>query len=66
MRLTPELHARLDAWADRHYRETLTAADLADPALLEETRGALDDLTGVLGLGSGFYPCQRAPAAPVP
>ena len=62
MRLTPELHARLDAWADRHYRDSLTAADLADPALLDETRAALDALTGILGLGGGFYPFQRDPA----
>ncbi len=60
MRFTPELHAKLSDWAGRHYREGLTPGDLADPALLVESRTALDALTGLLGLGSGFYPFQRA------
>lgn len=59
MRLTDDLHGRLAAWAGRWYRDTLPPADLADPALIEESRGALDELTGILGLGSGFYPFQR-------
>jgi succinylarginine dihydrolase len=59
MRLTDALHARLSAWAERHYRDRLTPADLADPALITESRGALDELTGLIGLGSGFYPFQR-------
>lgn len=59
MRLTDDLHARLGDWADRWYRETLTPADLADPELLRESRGALDELTQILGLGSDFYPFQR-------
>ncbi|CAL1691210.1 N-succinylarginine dihydrolase [Brevundimonas subvibrioides] len=59
MRLTDALHARLSEWANRWYRETLTPADLADPSLIGETRGALDELTAVLDLGSGFYPFQR-------
>jgi len=58
MRLTDTLHARLSEWASRWYRETLTPADLADPALIVETRGALDALTGMLRLGSDFYPFQ--------
>lgn len=58
-RLTPALYDRLREWAGRWYREKLTPRDLADPALLDEVRGALDDLTGLLGLGSGFYPFQR-------
>ena len=58
MQLTDELHGALSVWAMRWYRDTLSPADLADPALLDETRGALDDLTGILGLGSGFYPFQ--------
>ena len=60
MRLTDALHARLYDWANRHYRDTLAPADLADPALITETRGALDELTGLLELGSDFYPFQRA------
>ncbi|WP_333611525.1 N-succinylarginine dihydrolase [Brevundimonas bullata] len=59
MRMTDDLHARLSAWATRWYRETLTAQDLADPDLLDETRGALDELTGILALGADFYPFQR-------
>ncbi|WP_269516170.1 N-succinylarginine dihydrolase [Brevundimonas subvibrioides] len=59
MRLTDALHAGLSEWANRHYRDTLAPADLADPALIAETRGALDELTGLLKLGSGFYPFQR-------
>ena len=59
MRLTDDLHARLSAWAERHYRDRLTPSDLTDPALIDESRAALDELTGLIGLGSGFYPFQR-------
>ncbi|MFY0398541.1 MULTISPECIES: N-succinylarginine dihydrolase [Brevundimonas] len=59
MRLTDALHARLSDWSRRWYRDSLTARDLADPALLDETRGALDELTQILDLGGGFYPFQR-------
>lgn len=59
MRLTDALHARLSDWGRRWYRDSLTARDLADPALLHETRGALDELTQILNLGGGFYPFQR-------
>ena len=54
------LHDRLNTWAERHYRDSLAPADLADPALITEVREALDVLTGILGLGSDFYPFQRA------
>ena len=60
MRLTDDLYARLGDWADRWYRDTLSPADLSDPALLDESRGALDALTGILSLGGDFYPFQRA------
>ncbi|WP_341019333.1 N-succinylarginine dihydrolase [Brevundimonas diminuta] len=59
MRLTDALHARLSDWGRRWYRDSLTARDLADPALLDEARGALDELTQILNLGGGFYPFQR-------
>jgi succinylarginine dihydrolase len=59
MRLTDALHTRLSAWARHHYRDRLTPADLADPALIDESRAALDELTGLLGLGAGFYSFQR-------
>jgi succinylarginine dihydrolase len=48
--LTDARHARLAAWINRHYREELRPADLADPALLNECRSALDDLTGIISL----------------
>lgn len=51
--------AALETWVSTHYRETLTPDDLADPALLDETRTALDALTRILPLGGDFYPFQR-------
>lgn len=42
----------LERWIERHYRDRLSFADLADPALLRECRTALDELTGILALGS--------------
>ncbi len=59
MRLSDDLHARLSDWAGRWYRDELRPADLADPDLLVESRGALDELTTVLNLGTDFYPFQR-------
>ncbi len=59
MRLTDELHGALSVWGATWYRDRLTPADLADPALLDECRGALDELTSILDLGSGFYPFQQ-------
>ncbi|MBM9539121.1 N-succinylarginine dihydrolase, partial [Desulfobulbus alkaliphilus] len=50
--------ARLDNWVDRHYRDSLALDDLRDPALVLETRTALDELTQILKLGS-VYPFQR-------
>ncbi|MDP8917062.1 MAG: N-succinylarginine dihydrolase, partial [Pseudomonadota bacterium] len=58
-RLTPELHSTLLGWAERHYRDRLAPADLADAQLLDESRAALDELTAIMNLGSGFYPFQR-------
>ncbi|MDK2747870.1 MAG: N-succinylarginine dihydrolase [Brevundimonas sp.] len=59
MRLTNALHARLKTWGARWYRDELRPADLADPALLDESRSALDELTAILDLGGGFYPFQQ-------
>jgi succinylarginine dihydrolase len=56
--LDDALHAELAAWIGRHYRDRLAPADLADPALLDESRRALDELSRLLGLGS-VYPFQR-------
>ncbi|WJG07787.1 N-succinylarginine dihydrolase [Aliiglaciecola sp. LCG003] len=49
---------RLNQWVNKHYREQLSVDDLRDPALLLETRAALDELTQLLNLGS-IYPFQR-------
>ncbi|GEK72057.1 MULTISPECIES: N-succinylarginine dihydrolase [Halomonas] len=56
--LDDALHGELVAWVERHYRDRLAPADLADPALASETLAALDELTGILRLGS-VYPFQR-------
>jgi succinylarginine dihydrolase len=58
-RFNPALQGNLTAWAERRYRDRLTPGDLADPGLLDEVRTALDELTGLLDLGTGFYPFQR-------
>jgi succinylarginine dihydrolase len=50
--LTQKLYDDLRAWIVRHYRNRLTFKDLADPALLAESRSALDELTQILDLGS--------------
>ncbi len=54
--------AALRAFVERHYRDRLAPDDLADPALLDESRAALDALTGLLKLGGDFYAFQRAGA----
>lgn len=55
---TPKRLDALEAWVRRHYRDRLTVTDLADPALLDESRRALDELTGILDL-PGLYGFQR-------
>jgi succinylarginine dihydrolase len=44
--------AALEQVVKRHYRDRLGIADLADPALLDESRAALDEISQVLGLGA--------------
>lgn len=56
--LNEALHMRLVAWVQTHYREELHPDDLADPALFDESHRALDELTGILGLGA-IYPFQH-------
>lgn len=58
--LTDELAGALTDWILRHYREELGPADLGDPAIVDEARAALDELTRILPLGGSFYPFQRA------
>ncbi|MFN8109623.1 MAG: N-succinylarginine dihydrolase [Thermoleophilia bacterium] len=48
----------LEGWVRRHHRDRLAPDDLRDPALLGESRTALDELTAMLGLGA-VYPFQR-------
>ncbi|MEO3878506.1 N-succinylarginine dihydrolase [Rheinheimera fenheensis] len=52
------LFTTLNQWVDKHYRDEISEADLADPQLLQESRTALDELTQILNLGS-VYPFQR-------
>lgn len=58
--MTAPLYDTLLQWVDRHYRDRMSDADLADPQLLDECRAALDELTQILKLGS-VYPFQRQP-----
>ena len=56
--LDDALAADLDAWIGRNYRDRLVPGDLADPALLDESRRALDELTTLLRLPP-LYAFQR-------
>ncbi|MFC3282876.1 N-succinylarginine dihydrolase [Litchfieldella rifensis] len=55
--LDEALYGELTAWVERHYRDRLAPADLADPQLAEETLTALDELTRILRIGN-VYPFQ--------
>lgn len=57
--LTPQRITALEQWVDRHYRDRMAADDLRDPALIDEGHRALDELTGLLGIGA-VYDFQRA------
>ncbi|MDP5187355.1 MAG: N-succinylarginine dihydrolase, partial [Alishewanella sp.] len=48
------LFANLNNWVDKHYRDRLSEAELADPQLIIESRTALDELTQLLKLGSVY------------
>jgi len=48
----------LEAIVARRYRDSLSPDELSDPALMEESRTALDEITAVLDLGS-IYDFQR-------
>ena len=56
--LDEPLYTDLRNWVEQHYRDRLTPADLSDPALLQESRTALDALTQILNLGP-LYDFQR-------
>lgn len=51
-------HTELAQWVQTYYRDRLVFDDLADPALLDASRTALDRLTQMLNLGS-IYDFQR-------
>jgi succinylarginine dihydrolase len=55
--LDEALYRTLVSWVNKHYRDRLSEADLADVALLHESQTALDELTQILNLGS-VYPFQ--------
>jgi succinylarginine dihydrolase len=55
--LTDALLEELIRWVERRYRDRIHPGNLADPALAEESRAALDELTRILRLGS-IYPFQ--------
>jgi len=55
IRLTEEERAaELESWIRKHYRDRLVMKDLADPLLARESMTALDELTGILKLGSVY------------
>ena len=56
--MSDQLFTTLNQWVDKHYRDRLTADDLADSSLLRESEVALDELTQILKLGS-IYPFQQ-------
>jgi succinylarginine dihydrolase len=56
--LDDALDAALQGWIERHYRDRLASTDLRDPALLDESRRALDELGTLLKLPS-IYAFQR-------
>jgi len=58
--MNDQLFTKLVQWVMKHYRDRMTAEDLADHKLLVESRTALDELTQILQLGS-VYPFQLVP-----
>jgi len=50
------LHAKLAAWVERYYRETLAPEDLADLQLLEESFAAQEALLDILQLTPHYKP----------
>jgi succinylarginine dihydrolase len=57
--LDDTLAFELDTWIRKHYRDRLAPEDLGDPALVDESRRALDELTRILRLPA-VYPFQLA------
>ena len=55
--LSDDNFTKLTEWVHKHYRDRMTALDLADPQLIDENLRALDELTQIMQLGS-IYPFQ--------
>ena len=47
-------YQQLCQWVNKHYRDSVSEQDLADPSLLQESYTALDELTQLLKLGSVY------------
>lgn len=62
--LTEELYQKLTEWVKKHYRDNMTENDLKDPAILQESRRALDELTQILKIGSIYSFQQENPPYP--
>ncbi len=56
--LTEDKISNLENWVRTHYRDRLAPDDLKDPQFMEESLAAMDDLTGLLGMGA-FFDFQR-------
>ncbi len=54
VRFDARLDEALVAWVSRHYRDRLEPDDLGDPSLHREIMTALDELSGLLALGSVY------------
>ena len=52
--LDDALYSDLTGWVKKHYRDRLGLDDLADPDFCQEALAAIDDLTGIMKLGSVF------------
>ena len=58
-KFSPALYQDLKNWIEKHYRKSLAPEDIRNPAIMAESFDALDELTKVMNLGTGFYPFQR-------
>jgi succinylarginine dihydrolase len=58
LRLDEPLRQALEHIISTRYRDRLELADMADPAFVDETRTALDEITQALGVGA-LYDFQR-------
>jgi len=52
--LTDVLYESLTRWVERNYRDAIGPDDLADPALAEESRAALGELTHILAITQSY------------